>query len=118
MTHFRRVAMLDGIPAARGRPAFVDGRVIALFRVGDDVYALDDSCPHAGSSLAAGRLNGAVITCPTHGLRFDVRTGRICGVGGLCVKSYPVRVVDGAVEVGIETAQPVRTEEHNAPSTR
>jgi 3-phenylpropionate/trans-cinnamate dioxygenase ferredoxin subunit len=105
-----RVAALDGIPSHRGRPAFVDGKVIALFRVGGDVYALDDSCPHAGSSLSAGRLNGAVVACPTHGLRFDVRTGRMCGIDGLCVKSYPARVVDGAVEVGIESARPVQAE--------
>ena len=110
MSRFVRVAALAGIPADRGRPVFVDGKIIAVFRVGDEVYALDDSCPHAGSSLAAGRQDGAVIACRGHGLRFDVRTGRMRGIDGYCVKSYPARVVDGSVEVEIEDAGPATTD--------
>ena len=102
MTRFVPVARADAIPSDRARPVFVDGRVIALFKVDGAVYALDDSCPHAGSSLAAGKLEGALVQCRAHGLRFDVRTGRMRGVDGFCAKSYPVRVTNGEIAVGIE----------------
>ena len=103
MTHYVPVAPLAGIPADRGRLVFIDGNTVAVFRIGDEAYALDDSCPHNGSSLSAGRQDGAVIACRGHGLRFDIRTGRMCGVDGYCVKSFPARVVDGSVEVDIVT---------------
>ena len=102
MIRFVRVITATQIPADRGRLVFADGRTIALFKVDGAIHALDDSCPHAGSSLASGKLDGAVVQCRAHGLRFDVRTGRMCGVDGLCAKTYPVRVVDGEVSVGIE----------------
>jgi 3-phenylpropionate/trans-cinnamate dioxygenase ferredoxin component len=103
MTRFVRVTTAAEIPADRGRHAFADGRTIALFKVDGAVYALDDSCPHAGSSLATGKLDGATVACRAHGLRFDVRTGRMRGVDGYCAKTYPVRVVDGEVCIGIDS---------------
>jgi 3-phenylpropionate/trans-cinnamate dioxygenase ferredoxin component len=56
----------------------VDGRAIALFRVGDDFYAIDDICTHDGGPLVEGDLEGFEIECPRHGARFDVRTGKVC----------------------------------------
>jgi 3-phenylpropionate/trans-cinnamate dioxygenase ferredoxin component len=102
MPRFVRVVTAAEIPVDRSRPVFVEGRVIALFKVDGAVYALDDSCPHAGSSLAGGKLEGAFVQCRAHGLRFDVRTGRMRGVDGYCAKTYPVQVVDGEVAVGVE----------------
>jgi 3-phenylpropionate/trans-cinnamate dioxygenase ferredoxin component len=102
MTRFVRVISAAEIPADRGRHAFADGTVVALFKVDGAVYALDDSCPHAGSSLAAGNFDGVTVACRGHGLRFDVRTGRMRGVDGFCAKTYPVRVVDGEVCIGID----------------
>ena len=102
MTTFIRVAGLDQVPTGKARVVCVGGNSVALFNVDGEIHALDDSCPHAGSSLAAGKLGGAVVACRGHGLRFDVRTGRMRGVDGFCVKSYPVRVVDGEIAVGID----------------
>ena len=102
MTRFVRVISAAEIPADRGRLVFADGRTIALFKVDGAIHALDDSCPHSGSSLAAGKLEGAFVQCRGHGLRFDVRTGRMPGAGGLCAKTCPVQVIDGEVAVGIE----------------
>jgi 3-phenylpropionate/trans-cinnamate dioxygenase ferredoxin subunit len=100
---FVRVAAEGEIPVGGRRMAFIDGKVIALFNVEGTVYALDDSCPHAGSSLAAGKLDGAIVTCRAHGLRFDVRTGRMPGVDGLCAKAQPVQVLDGEIRVGVDS---------------
>ena len=102
MVRFVRVVTAAEIPSDRGRPVFAEGKLIVLFKVDGAIHALDDSCPHAGSSLAAGKLDGAFVQCRVHGLRFDVRTGRMRGADGLCAKTYPVRVVDGEVAVGID----------------
>jgi 3-phenylpropionate/trans-cinnamate dioxygenase ferredoxin subunit len=102
---FVRVASVAEVRSDRARPVFVDGKVVALFKVDGVIHALDDSCPHAGSSLSAGKLEGAFVQCRGHGLRFDVRTGRMRGVDGFCAKTYPVRVVDGEVAIGIDWGQ-------------
>ncbi|MDN8618575.1 Rieske (2Fe-2S) protein [Variovorax ginsengisoli] len=76
------------------------GHEIALFRIQGAVYAIADSCPHAGASLASGELEGATIRCPAHGLRFDLVTGYARG-GGFAMRIYPVRVHEGRVEVDL-----------------
>ncbi len=101
---FVRVATAAEIPSDRGRLVFADGRFIVVFKVDGTIHALDDSCPHAGSSLAAGKFEGVFVQCPAHGLRFDVRTGHMRGGDGFCAKTYPVQVVDGEVAVGIDRA--------------
>lgn len=55
----------------------VEGRRVLLHRAGEDVYALDNTCTHAGGVLSRGEINGCIITCPLHGARFDVRDGHI-----------------------------------------
>lgn len=85
----------------RERPraiAFIEGRSIALFKVDDAIYAIDDTCPHNGSSLVSGKLDGCYVQCPAHGLRFNLATGAMRG-GGLTVATYPTRIVDGALEI-------------------
>lgn len=55
----------------------VQGRDILLVRVNDRFYAADNLCPHMGADLSAGSLEGAIITCPRHGSRFDLSNGKV-----------------------------------------
>lgn len=41
------------------------------------LYAFDDTCTHAGCSLAKGKLDDATVTCPCHGSQFDVTSGAV-----------------------------------------
>lgn len=86
------LTLLSSIPAGRGLRVRTQGLDLALFRVGDTVHAMDDSCPHHGASLSAGRLQGAVLRCPAHGLCFDVRSACSVTQPPLQGRSYPVRV--------------------------
>ena len=72
-----------------------EGLEIVLFNIDGQVYAIGDTCPHAGSSLCTGRLDGHLIQCPAHGLRFDVRTGAMPGNPALRTATYPVLASDG-----------------------
>lgn len=86
--------------------AFVDGRSIVLFNIEGTIYAIDNACPHNGASLASGQLDGHLLRCPAHGLRFDLRTGCMPGAAGLCLTTFAVRAVDGRLAVIVDDSAP------------
>ena len=64
------------------------------------LYAIADICTHDGGRLEGGRIRDAAVVCPRHGARFDVRDGSVQALPAVRpIASYPVRVVDGRVEV-------------------
>ena len=75
MSDYITVAMVDQIPPGTCKSVEVRGVFIALCNVAGTVYALDNTCPHAGGPIGEGTLAGELITCPWHGWRFNVRTG-------------------------------------------
>lgn len=85
-----------------GEPLLVEAGdlEVAVMRVGDDVYVIDDQCSHGPGSLSEGDLDGYTIICDFHEGGFDIRTGE--PVLPPCmepVRSYPVEIVDGAVHI-------------------
>jgi 3-phenylpropionate/trans-cinnamate dioxygenase ferredoxin subunit len=100
------VAGVDELAPGQRKLAFVDGRSIVVFNVAGAIHAIDNSCPHNGASLASGQLEGCMLRCPAHGLRFDVRTGCMPGAGGLSVKTFPVRAVGDKLVVSLEDCAP------------
>jgi len=92
----RRVPVPTGkLPQAGGRALFeFENKSLALFNVAGELFAIDDSCPHQGASLCGGRLDGRVIQCCAHGLRFDLRSGYLLNSTQLKVTNYPVEVID------------------------
>lgn len=93
-----QVATLAEVRRRKRLAVTVEGRRIALFLVGENVYALDDVCIHKQRSLSKGVvLNGRVI-CPGHQWVFDPATGRVEGRDE-CQPSHAVRVEDGVVYV-------------------
>ncbi len=78
------------------------GKKIALFRLEDGVYALDDICSHEYSRLSEGEVWDGDVYCPKHGSRFEVRTGKVHGLPATKpVRSYPVKVEDGGIYVSV-----------------
>ena len=76
---------------------------IAIFDLGGNLYAIENTCPHRGGPLSEGILAGEEVICPWHGSRFNVKTGAvITPPAPQGVKSFPVRIVGDAVEVEIE----------------
>jgi len=71
---------------------------VALARVGDQVFALGDTCAHRGGPLSQGRLTGTRLACPWHGWMYDVKTGACVLPGrGAAVPAYRVSVEDGEI---------------------
>lgn len=80
----------------------VEGRSLAVVRLGDEVYALGDRCSHADVSLSEGEVDDeeCTIECPKHGSEFDLLTGEPRSLPATRpVPVYDVSVVDGIVRV-------------------
>lgn len=90
------------VPREGGLRVDVGEHRIALFRIGDDVYALGDRCSHAEASLSEGDVFGDEVECPRHGSAFDIRTGEPLALPATKpVPVYDVKVEDGVVYVQI-----------------
>jgi nitrite reductase/ring-hydroxylating ferredoxin subunit len=72
---------------------------VALFDVNGRLYAVEDACMRCGSSIAAGLLAGAEITCNGCSWRYDVTTGCVKGVPALRVNVFEVKTVGARVMV-------------------
>jgi nitrite reductase/ring-hydroxylating ferredoxin subunit len=95
------VARIDQIPPGAGSRFIVEGRDLAVFNVDGTICAIADTCPHAGGSLGMGKLDGRIVTCPVHGMKFDVSTGCFAGTSYFGVASYLVEIVDGKIMVAV-----------------
>lgn len=80
-------------------PCTVAGDAVFLVRLGDEVRAYRDKCPHQGVPLSEGHLAGCVLTCRAHHHTFDLLSGRGENPPGVGLVRYPVRIADGRVFV-------------------
>lgn len=90
-------------PAGKGWPYETETGDIALFNVDGEFFAIAGDCPHQGAPLGMGQLSGTLVTCPGHGLRYDVVTGLKPG-SDRGVQTYSLEVRDDGIFVDIETS--------------
>jgi nitrite reductase/ring-hydroxylating ferredoxin subunit len=101
----QRVAKESDVPTDRGLCVRIADLEIGLFRVGDQIHAMENRCPHRDFPLSEGDLSEAVVTCPAHGWSFDVRTGfRPDDDDGWPIPCFEVRVEAGDVWIDVERA--------------
>ena len=96
------LSLAELAPGAMRCVTLADEPVLVVHAKDGSVHALHAVCSHAYARLDEGRLRGHRVICPLHGASFDVRTGAVLGAPAtLPLKSYPVRVVDGRIEVQV-----------------
>ena len=84
---------LSDLRHGQPRRIVMDGVQLALVRVGDEVFAVDDVCSHAEVSLSEGEVSDCTIECWLHGSRFDLRTGEPSGPPAFePIATYPVQI--------------------------
>jgi 3-phenylpropionate/trans-cinnamate dioxygenase ferredoxin subunit len=94
------VAAESDVRPGHARSVQVDDVCLLLCKVDGAVYAVADVCTHDRGPLGEGRLRGAVIECPRHGARFDVRDGSVLAPPAIRpLPTFATRVVGGNVEV-------------------
>lgn len=82
------VALVDELAPGQRKLLFVEGRSLVMFNIDGELLVIENSCPHNGAALSSGELEGSVLRCPAHGLRFDLLAGRHPAAGKLCVKTF------------------------------
>lgn len=98
MTMMIDIAALDDIPRQGARVVKTHAGCVAVFRTADDqVFALEDRCPHKGGPLSEGIVHGTQITCPLHAWVFDLATGQAQGPDEGAVRTFPARTEGGRV---------------------
>ena len=88
----------------QGKPVKVekDGKTICVARVGDEVFAIDDTCSHSDASLSEGDVTDFKIECWLHGAEFDLRTGDALTPPAVApLRTYDVHVDGDSVTVEI-----------------
>src|SRR5436853_356614 len=98
---FVRVACLDDVRADGTRVVEVAGQTIALFYHNDQVYAVDNRCPHMGFPLHKGSCKDGILTCHWHHARFDLASGGAFDMYTGDVRTYPVKVVGEDVLINV-----------------
>lgn len=98
-----RVTSVENIPPREGRPVALGDREIAIFNLGDRFVATDNRCPHEGGPLCDGIVAGDTIVCPLHAWKVSLDTGAVERPTGRgeCVTTYPTRVEDGIIMLGL-----------------
>jgi nitrite reductase/ring-hydroxylating ferredoxin subunit len=94
--------ILQGEPRCFELP---NGTRIALFKIDDEIYAIDDKCTHGSASLSEGWQEAGVIECPFHGGSFNIRTGQ--PVSFPCVepvRTYEVKLDGDTVAIRLPSA--------------
>jgi len=92
------IGAVDTLPRERGLRVTVGDDRIAMFRVGDEVYAIGDRCSHAEASLSEGFLSDREVECPRHGSEFSLETGEALSLPATKpVPTYGVEVENGVV---------------------
>lgn len=78
----------------------VNGRHVALFRLGDEFFAIDNLCLHKAGPLCEGEIDAKdVVTCPWHGWSYEIRTGALTQDPRVGVSRHDVRVDGDVVSV-------------------
>lgn len=97
-----QIASIEDCPPGGSLERVAEDRIVALFNVAGEVFALDGVCPHQGGPLGQGQLRGCIVTCPWHGWQFDVRTGQHQTSQSLVHPRFPVKIEGGQIFVQID----------------
>jgi nitrite reductase/ring-hydroxylating ferredoxin subunit len=101
MGNFVKVCKTSDVRAGSGKSIDVNGKLVAVFNVDGNFYAINDTCAHRGGPLGEGELDGKTVICPWHGWRYDVTTGANEFVPDLPSEKYQVKVEEDDVLVEI-----------------
>lgn len=92
------IAPLEDVPKRGARMVKTAFGCVAVFRTGEDeVFALDNACPHKAGPLAEGIVHGKSVTCPLHNWVISLETGEAQGADDGRVTTYPARVENGRI---------------------
>lgn len=97
------VALAADLAPGEWKTVDVAGRLVAVFNLDGEFFAIEDVCTHDGGELTGGEIEDGCIACPRHGARFDIRTGAVLSPPAYeDVLTFPVRVHQGRIQLADE----------------
>lgn len=100
-----KICAIDDIPLRGCRVVRTRHEQIAVFRTAsDEVFALENRCPHKGGPLSEGIVHDRKVTCPLHNWIIDLEGGGATGADKGCARTFPVRLKDGRVYLDVGVA--------------
>lgn len=92
MNDWIEIGALNDIPRRGARCVMTPQGKIAVFRTMEDqIFAIDDHCPHKGGPLSQGIVHGASVTCPLHNWVISLETGKALGADEGSVKTIAIK---------------------------
>ncbi len=108
MNTWTEILCIDDIPKLGARVVRRGDLDIAVFRTADDeIFALEDRCPHKGGQLSQGIVHGRRVTCPMHNWNVELDSGCAVAPDQGCAREFPVRVEDGRVWVDFAVVEQI-----------
>lgn len=108
MNNWIDILDIADIPALGARVVRHGSVDIAVFRTaGDDVFALEDRCPHKGGPLSQGIVHGRKVTCPLHGWNIELDSGCAVAPDVGCAREFPIRIEGSRVWLDLAAVERV-----------
>ncbi|AWK84904.1 nitrite reductase small subunit NirD [Azospirillum thermophilum] len=109
MIAWTEVGSVADIPRQGSRVVKTAFGDVALFRTAtDEVFALEDRCPHKGGPLSQGIVHGRRVTCPLHNWVIELATGEAVAPDEGCAGHVPVRIEGGVISLALAARTPGR----------
>lgn len=96
---WHNVGSVDDFAGVEVKGALIAGVKLCIGKAGEEYFAVDDTCPHAGGSLSEGMVDGDQVICPLHAYGFDIHSGHCEDDPDCSVKGYAVRIEGRVLQV-------------------
>lgn len=98
-----KVANVNDLKPGEGKVISENGKELALFNANGKFFCIENECPHRGGPLGEGFLDDEIVTCPLHGAKYDIKTGKLLTQfpPSHDVKAFKVEIKNGEVFVDI-----------------
>jgi NAD(P)H-dependent nitrite reductase small subunit len=94
---FYLICSENDLKDSQGKRFYINDTDIAIFKVGDKIYAVSNVCPHQqASKIYEGFVENNCVVCPLHGWTFNLKTGNLHS-GSKGLDTYPTKIVDGKI---------------------
>ena len=111
---FELAMTLDELWSGEMSACTIRNQRLLLINVDGEIHAYADVCPHMRTPLSKGMLDGATLTCATHGWVFDIRSGRGINPAQACLTEFATSITGNEILVDVEQASAL----HPASSSR
>ena len=115
MSNFHTVCKTQDLPEGESKTVVIGKKLIALFHVDGNYFAIDDVCPHMGASLSGGQVEDGIVTCPWHAWRFRLTDGAWADNPRIKIGCYPVRIEGEQIQIQVDQPPTCPQPRENVP---